>query len=75
MTPEHQYDEDKQRDLVVNPEQREQELAVRSPASGYSDKPLYVRVLLEATAGANTNTCSSLSWLEVSAAFEEPLGE
>ena len=61
--------------LQDDPEQREQELTVSSPASGYSDEPLYVRVLLEAVAGSNTNTCSSLSWLEVSAAFEEPLGQ
>ena len=61
--------------LITDPNERDQQLTVRSPASGDSDAPLFVRVLLEALAGVETNRCATLSHLEIAAAFESALGE
>ena len=57
-----------------DPEERQQGLTVRGPAEGWSDAPVWVRVVLESLSGKETNVCASLNWLEVSGAFEPALG-
>ena len=56
-----------------DPSRKTSELTVGSPIAGEADRPLWVRIMLEGTAGIPGNVAAALKWIEVSAVFESRL--
>ena len=56
-----------------DPSQKTSELTVASPLEDKDDAALWVRIMLEGTAGTPTGRAATLKWLEVSATFEPAL--